>query len=228
MRLLLVEDDADLAKFVKEGLSREGFVVDLADDGQKAVELAAEQAYDFVLLDVMMPRIDGFTVLKTLRASGFKGGVLFATSKGQETDILKGLNSGADDYIVKPFLLSELVARIRAILRRTAPAGLAKGVQTSLIKVGVLELDLLKRELRRSGKPVTLTKKEFELLEYLMRRPRQVHSQEVLAQHLTRTEHESQTNTIEVHIKNLRSKLDTKPGTSLIRTVRGCGYSLEA
>ncbi len=227
MRLLIAEDDADLRTFVLEGLTRAGFAVDAAKDGQEAVDLASERAYDVVLLDVVMPKRDGFEVLKTLRCRGYKGVVLLVTSRGQERDKLQGLNSGADDYIVKPFLLTELVARIRAILRRTTPAR-GTVLQGATIKVGPLEMDLLKREVRKGNKPIALTKKEFDLLEYLMRRPKQVHSQEDLAQHLTGIEHESQTNTIEVHIKNLRAKLDAKRGLSLIRTVRGCGYSLDA
>src|SRR5262249_2350279 len=120
MRLLLVEDDKDLCEFVQEGLSREGFAVDVAPDGQEALDLAEERGYGVVVLDVMMPKMNGFVVLKSLRARGFRGAVLLATCKGQEKDKLEGLNNGADDYIVKPFLITEMVARIRAVLRRTA------------------------------------------------------------------------------------------------------------
>lgn len=243
MKLLLAEDDKDLCAFAREGLIREGFAVDVARNGQEAVDLASERQYDVILLDVMMPELDGFAVLKTLRSRGYQGAVLLATCKGQERDKLKGLNSGADDYIVKPYLLSELTARIRSILRRTS-LGPGKIIQDAVLKAGVLELDLLKREVKKSGKPVSLTKREFELLEYLMRRPGQVISQAVLAQHLTSVDYEAQTNTIEVHIKNLRAKIDAKfgdpahgrrgspskepEGGSLIRTVRGFGYSLNA
>jgi len=225
MRLLVVDDDKDLSEFVREGLTREGFAVDLVGDGQEAVDLVAERDFDVIVLDVMMPKIDGFSVLKTIRLRGYRGAVILATCKGQEKDKLEGLNSGADDYIVKPFLLTELVARIRAILRRTGGTG-AKVIKGSVLKAGSLEMDLLKHEVKKSGKLVNLTKKEFELLEYLMRRPGQVLSQEVLSQHLSNTNFESGTNTVEVHIKNLRSKIDSKSGNSLIRTVRGCGYAL--
>lgn len=226
MRLLLVEDDKDLSDFVREGMSREGFVVDSVSNGQKAILQLDEADYDVVLLDVMMPGMDGFAVLKTLKQKGFKGAVLLVTCKGQERDKLEGLNSGADDYIVKPFLLSELIARVRAVLRRTMGAGLlpAKG---SELEVNDLHMDLLKREVKKSGKTVALTKKEFDLLECLMRRPGQVLSQSVLNQQISNADFDSQTNVIEVHIKNLRAKIDNKTGPSRIRTVRGCGYALD-
>jgi two-component system, OmpR family, copper resistance phosphate regulon response regulator CusR len=225
MRLLLVEDEKDLREFAHEGLVREGFTVDVAKDGQEAIDLAMERPYDVVLLDVMMPRLDGFSALRTLRTRGFKGAILMTTSKGQERDKLSGFHGGADDYLVKPYLLTELVARIRAVVRRMTPSG-GKMTQATLIKVGPLEMDVLKHEVKRGGKLLSLTKKEFELLEYMMCRPSQVLSQKVLAQHLTSAEYDAQTNTIEVHIKNLRSKIDAKSGPSLIRTVRGYGYAL--
>jgi len=227
MRLLLVEDDRDLSDFVREGMSREGFIVDTVADGDEALRQAEEAEYDVVLLDVMIPKQDGFAVLKSLRARGFKGAILLATCKGQERDKLQGLNNGADDYIVKPFLLTELTARVRAVLRRTGgnSGPVAKG---SLLKAGDLQLDLLKREVRKAGKTVLLTKREFDLLECFMRRPGQVLSQSVLSQSLSNSEVYSNTNVVEVHIKNLRSKIDSKNKDSLIRTVRGCGYALDA
>ena len=239
MRLLLVEDDRDLSDFVREGMAREGFAVEVAGDGQEAIDRAAEGDYDVVVLDVMMPKLDGFTVLKTLRSRGYRGAILLATCKGQERDKLQGLNSGADDYIVKPFLLTELVARVRAVLRRTAGAG-PQAAKGSMLKAGDLQMDLLKHEVKKAGKGIPLTKKEFDLLECFMRRPGQVLSQAVLAQHLSSADFDSHTNVIEVHIKNLRAKIDNPPhggrgsvaaatgktGPSLIRTVRGCGYAL--
>jgi DNA-binding response OmpR family regulator len=225
--LLLVDDDKDLSEFAREGLSREGFAVDVAGDGQEAIDLAAERGYDVIVLDVMMPKLTGFAVLKTLRARGYRGAVLMATSKGHEKDKLEGLNTGADDYIVKPYLLTELVARVRAVLRRTAGPQ-AKVVQGSVLKVKDLVMDLIKREVKKAGALLNLTKREFELLECFMRRPNQVLSQTVLAQYLTKANYETHTNTIEVHIKHLRTKIGAKTGKSLIRTVRGCGYSLDA
>ena len=226
MKLLLVEDDRDLSQFVEEGLSREGFAVDRAENGQQALDLAADVTYDVILLDVMMPGIDGYAVLKKLRAKGFRGAILLVTCKGQEQDKLHGLNNGADDYVVKPFLLTEVIARVRAVLRRTAHAQPAQ--QGSTLKVGDLSMDLLKREVKKGNRSIELTKKEFDLLEYLMRRPGQVISQNVLNQTLSNTDFQTSTNTVEVHIKNLRAKLDSKSATSCIRTVRGCGYALDA
>jgi DNA-binding response OmpR family regulator len=231
MRLLLVEDDKDLCDFVNEGLSREGFAVDSVGGGKEAVRFCAETSYDVVLLDVMIPEMDGFAVLKTLRGKGFKGAILLVTSKGQERDKLQGLNGGADDYLVKPFLLTELVARIRAVQRRTGngKAGHSPDLsQATSLKVRELQMDLLKREVKRAGKTIELTKREFDLLECFMRRPSEVLSQTALNQQLTSSDFASATNTVEVHIKNLRAKIDPKSGPSLIRTVRGCGYSLDA
>src|SRR6266700_1590096 len=133
MRLLLAEDDKDMCEFAREGLTREGFAVDIANDGQEAVDLATERGYDVIVLDVMMPNINGFAVLKTLRTRGYRGAVLMATSRGQEKEKLEGLNNGADDYIVKPYLLTELVARVRAVLRCTTGAS-AKTMQGSVLK----------------------------------------------------------------------------------------------
>jgi DNA-binding response OmpR family regulator len=226
MRLLLVEDDKDLSEFVQEGLSREGFAVDIAMDGQEAVDIASERQYDVIVLDVMMPKLSGFAVLKTLRARGHKGAVILATCKGQEKDKLEGLNNGADDYIVKPFLLTELVARIRAVLRRTTGTS-AKVDEGSVFKAGNIEMNLIKHTVTKGGKLLSLTRTEYELLEYFMRRPGQVITQSVLNQHLTRATFDSHTNSIEVHVKNLRDKIDPKSGPSLIRTVRGCGYALD-
>ena len=227
MRLLLVEDDKDLAEFVQEGLTREGFSVDIARNGRSAVERATEEDYDVLLLDVMMPELDGLAVLKKLRLQGYRGAILLATCKGQERDKLAGLNNGADDYIVKPFLMTELVARIRAVMRRVAPPANLKASGT-ILEAGDLKLDLLKRECLKAGKSVALTKKEFDLLECFMRRPGQVLSQTSLAQQVFNTDFNTSSNTVEVHIKNLRAKIDGKSAKSILRTVRGCGYALEA
>ena len=226
MKLLLVEDDKDISDFIHEGLAREGIAVSRVADGKSALEIAGEEDFDIILLDVMMPELDGYQVLKKLRSQGNQTPVLMITCKGQERDKLQGFNSGADDYIVKPFVLSEVIARIRAILRRMDKSP-AKGTHATLLKAGDIQLDLLKREAKRGGKPVELTKKEFDLLECFMRRPGQVLSQTVLNQHLTQHDFATSTNTIEVHIKNLRAKIDGKSGKSFLRTVRGCGYALD-
>ncbi len=226
MRLLLVEDDKDLREFVREGLSRSGFVTDVAEDGQAGIIRAQKNDYDVIVMDVMMPHMDGITVLKTLRAQGYSGAILLTTCRGQEKDKVEGLNHGADDYLVKPYLLSELIARVRAVMRRTASGGKST-VKTSTLKAGPLQLDLLKREVRKGSKVIGLTKKEFDLLECFLRRPGQVLSQSVLTQHLSNADFNSNTNIVEVHMKNLRAKIDAKTGPSLIRTVRSCGYALD-
>lgn len=227
MKLLLVEDDVNLCEFIKEGLTREGFTVQIAHDGREAVARVGEKEFDAVLMDVVMPKMDGVSALKQLRLHGYKGAVLLVTSKGMERDKLEGFSSGADDYLVKPFLMTELVARLRAILRRTSKKDLEPSDAPSVLKAGSLQMDLLKRVVKRGTREVALTKKEFDLLECLMRRPGQVLSQTVLSQHLSDQDFSSGTNVIEVHIKNLRSKLDGSAGKSLIRTVRGCGYALD-
>jgi DNA-binding response OmpR family regulator len=224
MKLLLVEDDRDLSEFVKEGLEREGFSVDVARDGRDALEHVTNFTYDVVLLDVMMPQMDGLSVLKKLRSRGHRTAIILVTCKGQERDKLEGLNNGADDYVVKPFLLTELVARIRAVLRRTGQSA-RQPAAGSILKHKDLQMDLLKREVRRGGRTVVLTKKEFDLLEYFIRHPGQIYSQTTLAQKLSQVDFNTSTNFVEVHIKNLRAKLDGK-GRSVIRTVRGCGYGL--
>ena len=227
VRLLLVEDDRDLREFIQEGLAREGFTLTVSPHGKDALEKAREQEFDAILMDVMMPHLDGLSLLKTLRSEGCTSAILLVTCKGQERDKLAGLNSGADDYIVKPFLMSELIARVRAVLRRTAGER-EHAARGSVLQTGPLELDLLKRKVRKNGREISLTKKEFDLLECFMRRAGQVLSQTTLSQHISNSDIDSHTNVIEVHIKNLRAKLDSKGGPSLIRTVRGCGYALDA
>ncbi len=227
MRLLVAEDDRDLSDFVREGLTRAGFLVEAAADGEKALLLAAATRYDVVLLDVMMPKRDGYSVLKTLRARGYKGAILMVTSKGNEKEKLQGLDNGADDYIVKPFILTELVARVRAVVRRTTGAN-PQPVKGAFLKAGDIEMDLTKHQVKKSGKPVHLTKMEFVILECFMRRPGEVLSQSVLGQNLFNKEIKTNTNYVEVHIKNLRAKLDNKTGPRHFRTVRGFGYVLDA
>ncbi len=221
MRVLVVEDDRELCEVMQEGLAREGFQVDRASSGQEALERATGSAYDVILLDVMIPRPDGYAVLAQLRKQGNRSAILMVTSRGEEKDKLKGLSGGADDYLVKPFLLTELVARIRAISRRIscrsgAPAG-------ERLRAGDIEMDLLRREVRRAGQALSLTRTEFNLLELFLRNPGQVLSPSVLAQRLSLGAAASP-NALEVHIKNLRGKIDRPPSPSLIRNVRGSGY----
>lgn len=221
MRVLVVEDDKELNNFIRAALKREGFVVDQANDGKTALERAEGVEYDVVLLDVVMPELDGLSVLKQLRKKGHPAAILMVTSQSHERDKLAGLNSGADDYIVKPFLVSELVARIRAVLRRHSDQ------PSTLLTAGNLRLDLIKHTVELKGKPIELTKKEFELLEYFMRRPGQVLTPPAIMQSVWNMEYEHDTNIVEAQVKNLRAKIaDTKQ--PFIETLRGVGYRFEA
>jgi len=223
MRVLIVDDDKELNNFLRAALKREGFAVDQAMDGKEALEQARDKEYDVLLLDVAMPELDGLSVLKELRKAG-NPAILMVTSQGGERAKLAGLNSGADDYIVKPFIVSELVARIRAVLRRRQPASPAGS--STVLTAGDLRLDLVKHELQINGKPVELTKKEYDLLEYFMQRPGEVLTQPALAQHVWNMEFESDSNLVEVHINHLREKLGSQ--APQITTVRGVGYRFEA
>jgi len=227
MRILLADQDQELSDFVRAGLAQEGFAVDVAHDGDTAYEMAVEGKHDAILIDIVIPKLSGHDVLKKLRSQGNHVPVLIITFKNQEQDKLHSLNNGADDYIVKPFRLAEVIARIRAILRRTDNIG-RKTSKTSVLLAGKLELHLLRRELKCASKSIYLTKVEFDLLEYFMRRPGEVISQCVLKQHLFGDESNLDTNALPVHVMNLRKKIDLHERKSLIRTVRSCGYALDA
>jgi two-component system OmpR family response regulator len=223
MRVLVVEDDKELNQFIRTALTREGFAADAAPNGKAALELAQDTCYDVILLDVNMPELSGLSVLKELRKNGDPAAILMVTSQSHEKDKLAGLNSGADDYLVKPFLISELIARIRAVLRRRQAT---QGNQSSVLEAGEIRLDLLKHEVQCQGEPVELTKKEFELLEYFLRHPNQVLSKSTLESRVWNMEFAPDSNAVEVHIKNLRDKIsrDKRP---LIVTLRGIGYRFE-
>jgi len=223
MRVLVVEDDKELNQFIRTALKREGFAADSAPNGKAALELARDTEYDVILLDVMMPELGGLSVLKELRKKGDPAAILMVTSQGSEHDKLAGLNSGADDYIVKPFLVSELIARIRAVLRRRDPAPSAGA---TLLKQGDVQLDLLKHSAEVKGKPVELTKKEFELLECFMRHPGEMLTQSVLESRVWGMEFAPDSNTVEVHVNHLRDKISTGK-RPLIVTLRGVGYRFE-
>lgn len=224
MRVLVVEDDKDLNRFIRTALKREGFACDGAPNGIAALELAQERDYDVILLDVMMPELSGLTVLKELRKKGDPAAILMVTSQSQERDKLAGLNGGADDYLVKPFLITELIARIRAVLRRRHP-GVSPKTNTTL-QQGDLQLDLIRHAVLYKGKPVQLTKKEFELLEYFMNHPNEVLSQTRIAQAVWNLDFDADSNMVEVHITHLREKIhDGK--RPLFVNVRGIGYSFQ-
>ena len=224
MRLLVVEDEVKLAQYLHKGLSENGHVVDLAHDGIEGRRLAVGGDYDLVLLDLMLPGVDGFGVLAALRATQRNTPVLMLTARGQLEDRVRGLEQGADDYLVKPFAFSELLARVGALLRRGAPAGAQAATQ---LRLGDLDIDLVSRRATRAGQRLDLTAKEFSLLALLLRRRGQILSRTVLAEQVWDMNFDSDTNVVEVAVRRLRAKLDDPFPSKLLHTVRGMGYVLE-
>ena len=224
MKILVVEDEAKLAAYLHKGLSEEGFVVDVANNGLDGLHLAVESDYDAVLLDRMLPGLDGLALLAALRR--VKSTLVLMLSARQQTDDrVEGLRAGADDYLVKPFAFSELVARVHALLRRTQTVP-NSGAETTL-KLGELELDLLRRKATRAHSPLDLTTKELQLLELLLRRSGEVLSRTEIAERVWDMHFDSGTNVIDVAIRRLRSKLDAPLERPMLHTVRGFGYILE-
>lgn len=221
MKILLTEDEPKTASYLRRGLEENGFVVDVATTGDDGLHLARTGAYDLLVLDVMLPGRDGWSVLSELRQWGVTTPVLFLTARDAVDDRVKGLELGADDYLVKPFAFSELLARARTVLRR-GPAR-----QASVIAVADLELDLLRHRATRAGTPLDLTPKEFLLLSLLMRRAGDVLSRTVIAEQVWDINFESDSNVVEVHLRRLRAKVDDPHDRKLIHTVRGVGYVLE-
>ena len=220
MRILLVEDEPQIADFVARGLHENGYSVDLARDGEEALEWPSVASFDVIILDVMLPSVDGTEVCRTLRTQGLRTPILMLTARDGVEDRVRGLDSGADDYLVKPFAFAELLARIRALSRRE-PALLGTELQ-----VGDLRMNTATRQVTRAGVLVELTSKEFALLEHLMRHPNQVLSRTVIAEHVWNYDFDNVTNVIDVHVKNLRKKIDEGFDPKLIHTVRGAGYRL--
>jgi two-component system copper resistance phosphate regulon response regulator CusR len=221
MKILIVEDEQKTGDYLKQGLSEAGFVADLARDGVDGLHLALTGDYDLVVLDVMLPRLDGWEVMREIRQKGKHLPVLFLTARDQVEDRVKGLEYGADDYLVKPFAFSELLARVRALLRR------GRTSEPELLQVADLELDLLRRRVTRGGKRIDLTAKEFALLELLLRRQGEVLPRSLIASQVWDMNFDSDTNVIEVAVRRLRAKVDDDFEVKLIRTVRGMGYVLE-
>jgi heavy metal response regulator len=222
MRILLVEDEPQIADFIARGLSESGYSVDTARDGEEAVQWPSVAEFDVIILDVMLPLMDGLEVCRTLRSQGIRTPILMLTARDAVEDRVLGLDSGADDYLVKPFAFAELLARVRALIRRE-PVLLSNTLQ-----VGDLVMDTVTRQVTRSGANIELTAKEYSLLEYLMRHPNQVLSRTVIAEHIWNYDFANATNVIDVHVKNLRKKLDEGHETKLIHTVRGAGYRISA
>jgi two-component system copper resistance phosphate regulon response regulator CusR len=221
MRILVVEDEPKTGNYLKQGLSEAGFTVDLARDGEDGLHLGSTEDYDLIVLDVMLPVRDGWSVLRELREKGKTMPVLFLTARDQVDDRVKGLELGADDYLVKPFAFSELLARVRTLLRR------GKNVEPQVMRVADMELDLQRRRVTRSGKRIDLTAKEFALLELLLRRHDEVLPRSLIASQVWDMNFDSDTNVIEVAVRRLRAKIDDGFEPKLIHTVRGMGYVLE-
>ena len=221
MKILIVEDERKTAAYLKRGLEENGFVVDLAENGEDGVHLARTQAYELIILDVLLPGRDGWSVIAELRRQEISTPVLFLTARDSVRDRVKGLELGADDYLVKPFDFSELLARTRSILRR-GPAR-----RTPVLALGDLELDLGRHRARRGGRALDLTPKEFQLLSFLLQRSGEVLSRTLIAEQVWDINFESDSNVVEVHVRRLRSKVDDPFDKKLIHTVRGVGYVLE-
>ncbi len=222
MKILIVEDEPKTGDYLRQGLAEAGFVVDLARDGLDGLHLALDGDYDLMVLDVMLPSLDGWGVLQTVRRGGRDMPVLFLTARDQVEDRVRGLELGADDYLVKPFAFSELLARVRTLLRR------GKAKEPEIYSAGDLELDLLRRRVTRAGAKIDLTSKEFALLELLLRRQGEVLPRSLIASQVWDMNFDSDTNVIEVAVRRLRAKVDDPFEPKLIRTVRGMGYVLEA
>ncbi|MEY5099905.1 MAG: hypothetical protein RJA36_2624 [Pseudomonadota bacterium] len=223
MKILIVEDEPKTGAYLRQGLSEAGFVVDLAQSGTEGLQLALQGEYELLILDVMLPGLNGWQVLQSLRQRGLQMPAMFLTARDQVEDRVKGLELGADDYLVKPFSFAELLARVRTILRRGRG-----GTDSTTLRVADLELDLLRRRVARAGRRIDLTAKEFGLLELLMRRHGEVLPRSLIASQVWDMNFDSDTNVIEVAVRRLRLKIDEGQETRLIHTVRGMGYVLEA
>ena len=222
MRILVIEDEAKTAKFLKKGLGEAGFVIDVAWNGQDGLEMAKNLDFDLIILDIMLPGLDGWQVLTALRQAGRNTQVLFLTARDSVHERVRGFELGADDYIVKPFAFSELLARVRSRLRRN-PAR-----PQDVVRMADLEIDLLRHRATRNGQRLELTAKEFLLLSLLARRAGEVLSRTVIAEAVWDMNFDSDTNVVDVSVRRLRSKVDDPFALKLIHTVRGSGYVLEA
>jgi DNA-binding response OmpR family regulator len=220
MRVLVVEDELRIAAFLQKGLQEKHYVVDVAGDGEDALDLVALTPYDLIVLDLLLPKRDGISVCREIRRRGLRTPILMLTARDTVDDRVLGLDSGADDYLVKPFAFKELLARLRALTRRPPV------LESSVLQVADLTLDTRTQEVHRAGRLIELTAKEYLLLEYLLRHPNQVLSRPRIADHLWNYDSASGSNAVDVYIYNLRRKLDADPARGLIHTVRGAGYRL--
>jgi heavy metal response regulator len=220
MRILVVEDESSIANFIRQGLSEAGYAVDVASDGQEGLAYALAAEYDVLVLDIMLPYLDGLEVLRETRRQGLKVPTLMLTARDTVDDRVSGLDAGADDYLVKPFAFPELLARIRALLRRPP---LQTG--TTLI-VGDLEMDTVVHQVRRQTRPIELSPREYAVLEYLMRHPNQVLTRTQIGEHVWNFDFYNESNVVDVYIGYLRRKIDRAGDAPLIHTIRGVGYSI--
>ena len=223
MRILVVEDDHGTAGFIKKGFSEQGFAVDTAFDGEEGLHLAGSNSYDVLILDVMLPGLSGFHLLKELRKQAVFTPALFLTARDEKRDVVYGLELGADDYLVKPFAFSELLARVRAVLRRGSQEQLSP-----CLTIDDLSLDLISRTAQRGGRSIELTGKEFHLLEYLLKNAGQVLTRTMIIEKVWGYSFDTSSNIIEVHINRLRTKIDKDFSPKLIHTIKGIGYVLKA
>ena len=221
MRILIVEDEKKIAGLIKRGLKEEGYASDIASDGVEGEFLATTNQYDVIILDVMLPKMDGIALCKSLRSRKIATPIIMVTALEAVSDKVKGLDSGADDYLTKPFAFEELLARIRVLMRKYDGQGVNK------LKVDGLELDLLAHKATRDGKDIDLTSKEYALLEYLMRNPGVVVTRTMAAEHVWDINFDSDTNIIDVYINYLRKKIDDGFKKNLIQTIRGRGYTIK-
>jgi len=222
MRVLVVEDDAQVASFIRRGLREEQYTVDLAADGEEALFLAGIGEYDLVILDWRLPKRNGIEVLEGLRADGVTVPILMLTARDELKDKISGFNAGADDYLTKPFSFEELLVRVRALLRRRGD------LTPTVLSIADLELDSLKHRVTRAGQKLELTNREYALLEYMMRNAGRVVSRTMLAEHVWEHDFDPLSNVIDVHIARLRRKIDNSFEPKLLQTVRGSGYILQA
>ncbi len=220
MNILIVEDDESVARFLKQAVSEAGYAPMVVADGSVALQQATHQRFDLILLDVMLPGMDGLAVCRALREKGVDTPILIITARDTIEDKIEGLDSGADDYVVKPFLVGELLARMRAILRRGVP-------QSTVLQVGDLTLDPATRRAARAGKTIHLSATEFTLLNYLMRNKGKVLTRSMILQHVWEYDFEGNDNVLEVYVSYLRGKIDRGRTNPLIHTVRGVGYRIE-
>ena len=221
MRILIVEDEKKIADFLKRGLKEEGYAADVAYDGEDGHFRAKTKSYDLIILDLMLPKMDGLTVCKKLRSEKISVPILMLTAKGEIADKVTGLDSGANDYLTKPFAFEELLARVRALVRKRESGAVTK------LKLSDLELDLVTHKVVRARQEIKLTSKEYALLEYMMRNPNTIVTRTMISEHVWNADFDSFTNVIDVYVNYLRNKIDAPFKKKLIQTIRGRGYIIK-